>query len=63
MKFSVLKTELAIKDGFGCVLKMTSSRLLSFCTQGFGPELQNPIVFKPYQSFSPRKNESDRADE
>jgi len=37
--------------------------LLSFCTQGFGPELQNPIVFKPCQSFSPRKKESDRADE
>jgi hypothetical protein len=37
--------------------------LLSFCTQGFRPELQNPIVFKPCQSFSPRKKESDRADE
>ena len=31
--------------------------LLSFCTQGFRPELQNPIVFKPCQSFSPRKKE------
>ena len=31
-----------MKDGFGCVLKLFSSRLLSFCTQGFSPELQNP---------------------
>jgi len=52
-----------VKDGYGYVLKITDSLLLSFCTQGLGPELQNPIVFKPYQSFSPRKNESDRADE
>ena len=36
--------------------------LLSFCTQGLGPELQNPIVFKPYQSFSPRKKEFGRTD-
>ena len=49
--------------GFGCILKVNHSRLLSFCTQGFGPELQNPIVFKPYQSFSPRKKEFGRTDE
>ena len=30
---------------------------------GLFPELQNPIVFKPCQSFSPREKESDRADE
>ena len=46
-----------MRDGFGCVLKMTNSQLRSFCTQGFRPELQNPIVFKPCQSFSPRKKE------
>jgi len=37
--------------------------LLSFCTQGLGPELQNPFVFKPYQSFSPREKVPDRTDE
>ena len=31
-------------DEFGYVLKMPHSRLLSFCTQGFRPELQNPLI-------------------
>ena len=51
-----------MKDGYGYVLKITDSLLLSFCTQGFGPELQNPIVFKPYKSFSPWKKEFGRTD-
>ena len=51
-----------VKDGYGYVLKITDSLLLSFCTQGFGPELQNPIVFKPYKSFSPWKKEFGRTD-
>ena len=33
-----------MKTGFSCVLKMTHSRLLSFCTQGFRPELQNQLI-------------------
>ena len=52
-----------MKDGYGYVLKITDSLLLSFCTQGFGPELQNPFVLKPCQSFSPREKVPDRADE
>ena len=42
--YRIHKSSSLVKDGYGYVLKITDSLLLSFCTQGFGPELQNPIV-------------------
>ena len=33
-----------MKVRFGCILKVNHLRLLSFCTQGFDPELQNPLI-------------------
>ncbi len=39
--YYINKPNSLVKDGFGYVLKITDSLLLSFCTQGFGPELQN----------------------
>jgi len=42
--YRIHKSSSLVKDGFGCVLKMTNSQLLSFCTQGLSPELQNPLI-------------------
>ena len=40
--FHIHKSRSLVKDGYGYVLKITDSLLLSFCTQVIGPELQNP---------------------
>ena len=40
--FHIHKSRSLVKDGYGYVLKITDSLLLSFCTQGFGLELQKP---------------------
>ena len=48
--FHIHKSRSLVKDGNGYVLKITDSLLLSFCTQGFGPELQNPKMDWWYSS-------------
>ena len=40
--FLIHKSGSLVKDGYGYVLKITDSLLLSFCTKDFAPELQNP---------------------